>query len=460
LISPAALEEAVLALLLYHPEQSLKIASKLESSFIFTNRTNQSLAKSALEYVKKYNSAPGIQLEYLLENEIRRGEAGKLLNQQIQFLSKRVLEIDPSFVMDQLDRFIEVQHFQNSLQTALEHLERGDLEEARNAAFKNNNHHSTESPGIWINDPKAALSFYDRDSEEEYFSTGIPTLDLYGIRLDRKTLSFIIAAKGKGKSWYLVCVGKAGIQFHHKILHVTLEMSEQKTSLRYIQSIFALTKREAQLIKVPFFQKDPATGSTSIQFTEVQRDPILAKRSEVEKKLASMIHSQLLIKEFPTGMLSIEQLYMYLETLKREKGFEPDLLLVDYADLMKIDASNLRIDTGRLYKDLRGLAVSKDIALVTATQGNKESESMKVVQNTNVAEDWSKVATADLVLTYTQTPQEHLMNLARVFVANARDEADKFLVMLAQNYPCGQFVLDSIPMNVDISNQVKSLTGQ
>ena len=457
MISQSALEEAILALLCFHDDIALKIAPQIESERLFsTNRTNEEIAKHALEYVKKYGTSPGMALEYVLENRIQKGgEAGKLVGQQIEFLSKRVTEIDATFVLDQLERFLEVQHLQLNLQSALEHLDQGELEQAREAVFKFDSKNKNGQAAINFTDPKS-LHVLDKIDTDDYFSCGVEIFDRLGIRLGRKMLGFIIAPKGDGKSWWLINVGRAGIQHHHKVLHITLELSQEKTYFRYLQTFFSLTKREIEQVRIPIFNRDDTGKFVSMNFGEMTRYPVFQKREELYQKLQAMYHSHLIIKEFPTGTLTMEALRMYLEQLKREEGFEPDLLLLDYADLMFVNPAQLRIDTGRVYVNLRGLAIEKNCAIATATQSNREGAESKNVRSTNVAEDFSKVMTADLVLTMSKTPQERLMNLARVFAAHARDEDDKKTALISQAYRIGQFSLDSVLMNPEVG---QALTG-
>jgi len=258
-------------------------------------------------------------------------------------------------------------------------------------------------------------------------------------------------------SWFLVNVGKHSLMHHHSVLHITLENDEKMTAQRYIQSLFSLTRDEAAEVNTAYFETD-VNGQVSIQFRNIQRNSIPAKRRELHKRLLDMkSYPRLLIKEFPTGALTVPQLTLYLEQLKQEQNFVPDCLVLDYADLMYLNADSLRIDTGRLYRDLRGLAVARNMAVVTATQGNRESESAKLVTSTNVAEDWSKIGTADIVVTYSQTPEEQRLGLARLYVQKSRNTRDRFLVLLAQAYSIGQFALSSTMMSGNISNTISEL---
>lgn len=455
MLTPDGVGEAALALLCYSSEHCGFLALKLTPDLFVTNRINQRILEAAVNFINKYHTPPGHQLDLILENEISRGEEGKLLRSTILFLEQQSQKLEVAFVLEELNTFIKTRKFQTACRNALELAEAGNLEKAQQDFFKDSFQPVEGSPGILLQDPSQSLSFFDSNDRNEFFSSAIEALDRKGVRPDRKTLSFLIAAAKKGKSWWLVDVGKAGIQHHHQVLHITLEISEEKTARRYIQSIFSLTKDQAQQLRVPYFVHD-ASGVTSIQFNEFERASLFDKRADLQKRLVQMkSYPPLIIKEFPTGSLSTEQLYMYLDTLDREKGFRPDLIVIDYADLMRLDSKELRIDTGRLYKDLRGLAVTKNLAVVTATQGNRESASAKLVNDQNVAEDWSKIGTADVVLTYSQTAQEKILGLARIFVSNARDAEDKFIALVSQAYPIGQFAISSVLMNSQLVNQIE-----
>src|ERR1700758_2797017 len=115
MISKEALEEAVLAMLCFSEEHAATVSLRIRDERLFSNRTNQQIAKVCLHHVSKFGRAPGGQLEYLLENELRRGEEGKLISQSLALFQKQVGQLQPEFVIQQLDHFIETQQLQSSL---------------------------------------------------------------------------------------------------------------------------------------------------------------------------------------------------------------------------------------------------------------------------------------------------------------------------------------------------------
>lgn len=455
MISPAALEEAVLSLLCYNSEIATLLVLKITESKFFSNQTNQKIAHVAIDYITKYGDAPKGQLEYLLENDLARGEQGKLLRLTIETLLKQSTQLQPSFILEQLDLFIESRKLTQNLQGALELLEEGELEQARDLVYKSQSTPQNGASGLWMRDPKQALKFLDRDENEDFFTSGVEVLDQMGFRPKRKTFVFIIGSAKKGKSWWLINVGKGALQHHKKVLHITLEISEETTARRYMQSIFSLTKYEAKQVKVPYFERDEQNNVT-IQFRELEREGVFSKRKDLQDKLYEWFSCpDWIIKEFPTGSLTAEHLELYLDSLEREKGFKPDITIVDYADLMKLDPASLRVETGQLYKNLRGIGVRRNMAVVSASQGNKEGEDAKVMRVTHVAEDWSKIGTADGVLTYSQTEDEYKLGLARLFVAATREEQGRYMVLVTQAYSIGQFAIDSTMMNANLITELQ-----
>jgi hypothetical protein len=113
------------------------------------------------------------------------------------------------------------------------------------------------------------------------------------------------------------------------------------------------------------------------------------------------------------------------------------LLLIDYADLMKTSSENRRVDLGEIYKQLRGMAMERNIAIATVTQSNREGVRAKQLTEANIGEDWSKMQTSDVMLSYNQSEQEGLL--------------------ITQNYKAGQFCLQSAGCTQQYYDLVKEM---
>ncbi len=248
-----------------------------------------------------------------------------------------------------------------------------------------------------------------------------------------------------------------------KVLVITLEMSEAQYTMRFVQNLYSVSKRRAKN-RVPVMRHNEDGAFVGITHEDVQnmtlQDP--GARKTISRRIEERFKNNvpLIIKGFPTGTLTIAQYKAYLDHLERLYKFVPDEVLFDYPDLMKVGSENTRIELGTLFKELRGVAVERNHALVCPTQGSRLSADSRTTLDTHVAEDYSKVATADTVITYSQTKEEKRLGLARLFVSNARSEEDKFSVLITQAYGIGQFALDSARMPGDYWNTIDALSGR
>jgi len=300
-------------------------------------------------------------------------------------------------------------------------------------------------PGASLSDMKRSFRFLTL--QDDVFRTGIPELDYRNLGPVRKGLHLYIALTKRGKTWWLCHLGKLAFLHKLKVCHITLEISEEKVLQRYYQSLFTIAKRAGSYPEVDFTLDE--LGRLIGLKLENLRPRLTFEDPKIHKKLSELTSSwgirlgRVIVKEFPSGSLTIRNLEGYLDSLEAANNFIPDLLILDYADLMSVSSQNYRESLGRLYVDLRGLAGKRNIAIATASQAHRSAIGQKRLHEGNVAEDWSKVQTADTIITYSQTEAERILGLARLFVAGARDDADKIEVLISQNYPVGQFMRNS-----------------
>jgi len=325
------------------------------------------------------------------------------------------------------------------------------LEEAeRLLASANRSTLSVFDPGVRLSDKKRALGFLDLSTTA--LPTGIPELDRRGFGPVRGELWLLIANSSAGKSWGLTQLAKMALMARARVLHITLEMSADRCAQRYFQTLFAISKRKEAFQHVKF-KRDALgriDGLEGVQITPklTLDDPAIRRKLEAKiDQWSQRLLDNIFIKQFPTGALSIGQLKAYMDNLEATEHFVPDLLIVDYPDLFKLDKDNFRLALDEVFKDLRGLAVARNIAVAAVSQSHRGAAKAKQVGMDNVAEAYSKIAHSDVVLTYSQTEAEKKLGLARLYVAKGRNDADKFVVVISQQYATGNFVIDSCLMS-------------
>lgn len=456
-----ALQENVLTLLVFDDE-FCPIVRNTVSANLFESAVFREIASRAISYFDQFKEA----IKEHLADELEEFLSGSNKRQAASY--KRVLDnlfmakdgMNREYVVSKLNAFVRQQGLKAAIVRAVEAVEGGNIDQAEIELHKGLASQSVSFElGTNFADPTQSLAFFDHTSDG--IQTGILQLDRRDICPRRQELFMFVAPAKKGKSWALLQVGKYALLQRKKVLHITLEMSEQRVSMRYVQSFFSISKREAKL-RLPKFTVDEYGQFTDIAMEDVVRPTLLDKgiRSTLTSRLNREFRKRppLIIKQFPTGALTIPMLNAYLDGLERFHKFIPDVLIIDYPKLMKIDAQNMRIELGGLTEKLRGVAVERNLALVTAAQGNRDSASAMIVTDTMIGEDYSQIATADNVVTYTQTAQEKKVGLARLYVANGRNDEDKFVVLISQAYALGQFCLDSAMMAMHYDNLLERLS--
>lgn len=457
-----SLEDNVLTLLCWDKTHCHTIALRVPVE-LYSTRAYRRIAEQAVEYIASYSKPPRAHLRDLLEDELRRGEEGRFLSQILDAMEGLRAELQPEFVLEQLEKFIKQRRLIMSTSLALDNLHSGDIEAAEEALNEVRSAPLTAASS-WLGDTNDWFSFLQED-ETAQFSSGIDELDRRGVTPRRGALFLVIGTSGSGKSWWLTEIGKRNfVENRHNVLHITLENDLDDVKQRYTQSFLARTASEVAQIRVPVFERDQLGRFVKLNFSNIMPDTVAAAtRADLASQLRRFTgkgRGRMLCQWFPTGMLTAAQLSSNLDVLERQEGFRPDLLIIDYLDLMHTDARDLRISTGRLTRELRAVAGQRDLALVTATQGNRYSSTARTVGSNMVAEDWSKIGTADTVCTYSQTIDEKDIGVARILVAKARRVRDKWIALITQSYETGQFCIDSCYFNKLVEAEIFRMTGR
>lgn len=427
---------------------------------LFSSRNYRRIAEAAADHIQAHGQPPKVHLRDILEADLRSGENGQLLQRILSDMDALWPDLQPDYVLTQLDKFISLRKISRAIEGASDAVAAGDVEKAQ-AALYQGDFSIKGSPGIWLHKPEQVLVFFNQ-REEDYFPSGIEVLDKHGIRPRRKQLFLPFGPAKIGKTWWLIAIGTQALLYRKKVLHITLEMSEEETAKRYTQSLFAMTSNYVSTIRTPIFKRDQLGRCTSIDFDDrspVHLQPGIA--GELTKRLEALRNrAHLHIKEFPTSDLTVAQIRSYLDLLARRDKFEPDMLLIDYPKIMKHDLNNMRLSIGQTYEQIRGLGVERNMAVVAPAQGNRSSLNAKVVSSGMLAEDFSMAQTADIVCSISRTKAEREIGLARIFVDLARGVDDKFLVLISQSYATGQFCLDSTYMSKYVEAEIERISGE
>jgi hypothetical protein len=462
----SSLQESILTLLCFDEKHGAQVVGLLAPEH-FEEPYND-IAGRALDYRKRYGKAPGAaHIDDLFDHVLgdSKNKRAPTYKRILSGLLHQAAGLNPDYILTRVNEFIQRQTIKlGVLEAGNRLMQGGELVSEEVLAILNKTLRTRIEPlsvGTFLSDPRA-LNFLD--TVEDIMPTGIKELEARGVGPARKEMLLFIAPRKRGKSWFVIHIGRVNALHRHRVLHLTLEMSEDRVFQRYFQQLFAVPKR-----KDPFnqtiFEYDELERVTGFRIDQIK--PEISLRDSGIRKYFADHQSQwgarfnkLLVKQFPTKQLTVDGYMSFLDGLDATLHFIPDIVIIDYPDLMQHKGKDPRIALGESFERLRGVAVERNHALVVPTQGNRTTETASTTKSADISEDISKVATADTILTYSQTKDEKQLGLARLLVANMRNDDDGWSVLLSQSYKTGQFLVSSAYMNNNYFDVVKGHLGQ
>jgi len=213
--------------------------------------------------------------------------------------------------------------------------------------------------------------------------------------LGKGELGVVIAPTGAGKSMALVHLGAQAILNGKTVVHYSFELQDSVIASRYDSCITGVNLGDLHTFK----------------------EQILERVQEIEGRL--------IIKEYPTKSATTETLKNHLHKL-RQRGIEPDLLIVDYGDLLKPvnNFKEKRNELESIYEELRAIAKVNKCPLWTASQTNRSGLNAEVITMESISEAFSKCFVADFIFSLSRTIEDKNNNAGRVFVAKNRNGID------------------------------------
>ena len=223
-------------------------------------------------------------------------------------------------------------------------------------------------------------------------------------------------------SHWLTAMGANAMRRGKNVLHYTFELTEHAVGLRYDSNLCGMNSNEVQ-----------------------------DRKEEVIEKYKEMELGKLIIKEYPTGSASVVTIRNHVEKLLL-KGFIPNLIVIDYADIMKSTRSydSIRHELKLVYEELRNLAMDLNIPIWTASQANRDSANSEVVGLENMSEAYGKAMVADVVVSLSRKASEKAHGTGRLFVAKNRAGKDGvvFPIQIDTSMSCFK-VLDETALSLD-----------
>jgi hypothetical protein len=154
------------------------------------------------------------------------------------------------------------------------------------------------------------------------------------------------------------------------------------------------------------------------------------------------------ISTHPNNTLTISTLKNILNRWERVDNFIPDVVVIDYADLLVAEGTKeFRHAQNEIWKNLRALSTARDCLVLTATQADGKAYDRDLLKMSNYSEDKRKYAhvTAMFGLNQDKRGREKQIGMMRInqLVAREGEYDSTATITVLQNLTLGQPFLDS-----------------
>lgn len=313
----------------------------------------------------------------------------------------KLKQLDKNFDKQELisntERFLRERSLQRAIIVAAEKFTKGGVEIGDVLAEfeKTNAINLSESLGHWY--------FEDIEKHIKELQTIYNPIPLGWKFLDEKlegglypkTLTCFLGQVNVGKSIFLGNIATNMVLNNYNTLLISLEMSE-----------FMYAKRiSSQITQIPHNQ-------LKVYSNELQ---------EIIKGVERKIESKLVVKEYPPKTITTRQIDAYITKLI-QRGFKPEVVVVDYINLIKPVSKNLNSYEGvkEVAEHLRALSFKYNVPFVTASQLKRDAFNIANPGMESTSESIGLAATCDVMCSIWQEEEDKELSVVHLGMTKNR----------------------------------------
>jgi replicative DNA helicase len=234
-------------------------------------------------------------------------------------------------------------------------------------------------------------SLWNHQDKQEVFPLGIESFDpMVGGGIQRKQLFIWVAPTNAGKTHFMIHNAVKLAKASKKVLFITFETAARDCTARMVSNDI---------------------GCLTFEIKHMPPD----KQKKVRER-AVVLSEWIKILELEPDRFNADQIGAIVKDHVRSTGFMPDVVILDYLDLIISNKARRDESTYEAQKNvstqLRGLAQKLNVAVITATQTNRDGYVNKSnLDLSHLAESFGKAMAADYVAT---------INIAELFADEGR----------------------------------------
>jgi len=373
----------------------------------FESEANQWIVETIIKYFYEYKTSPTLDVFKIkvqdVSGDVLKSSIIEMLKDAFRYLESEDLD----FIKEETLDFCKNQCIKRAILESVDLLNKGQYDAIKAAIDMAMKAGADKEVGHEYNDSVQARY---QDNIRSTIATPWPVInDLSDGGFGKGELVVFVAPAGIGKSWGLINVGSHAVKQGLNVVHYTLELNEGYVGQRY----------DAVL-------------------TGIANQNLKYNLEDVEAAV-SKLKGNLVIKYYPTKTASCSTLRAHIEKMILI-GKKPDLVIVDYADLLRgsVSKREMRHELESIYEDLRGIAGEYEVPLYTASQANRSALEMDVIEADKISESYSKIMIADFVLSLSRKVTDKIAGTGRWHIIKNRFGPDGLTLPSKMNMSNGQ----------------------
>jgi replicative DNA helicase len=381
----------VMGALLTDRDFLITISESLSDDY-FENTSHQWIIKEILKYFNKYHTVPSMDAIKVEVQKIDNEVLKIAIKEQLVQAYRESEQTDIQYIKDEFLGFCKNQQMKRAIVTSADLLVTNDFDSIRQIILN----------ALKIGGVRSIGHEYEKDVETRYREDNRAPIPFPWDTFNNITqggvgkgeLAIVFGSPGGGKSWAIIAMAAHAAKLGFNVLYYTLELSETYVARRI----------DANLLNIPV-------------------DQITKHRAEVER-IVENLPGKIKVKEFPAGKTTLDNIEQHIEQLKTQYEFNPDVIFIDYIDLLKNSAKDRLEGTEDIYTSVRGLAMELGLPIITPSQANRTGAKSDIIEGENIAGSYSKLMIGDIVVSLARNRKDKLEGTGRWHIMKNRLGAD------------------------------------
>jgi len=407
------------------------------------------------DYFQKYGEAPSA---HMMDRYIAAVRDNELDDDEKEYLEKLLTslsgewekkkEFNVQFYVDETEKFCHRKHLEQDIATMQAYLEQGRLKDADSvmrgyapvAKKMKQNPNVFEDDDLW-------MRVFDYEKPRSVFELPGAWGKMMNRQFYRGSLIGLLATAKRGKSYMLMEIAMRASRYGAKVAvfeagDMTREQRTGRIGKYVAHRPFEIDKGANEIIKVAY-PVDFEGNFESREFKNLDLAGALEAKNDWQRRFGR--HAPLLTDYYSTRTLTFSEIERKLAEWKEDYDFVPDVLAIDYIDIMASENTRLehRLQEAAKWEQARRLSQELNCCLITVTQSDAAGFGADKLTAKNFSETVTKNQHVTAMYALNQSEEEKKKKILRISPLLIRDGSEPPDVLLLQCLEIGRPYIDS-----------------